>query len=164
MLEQHTHKHCKDVPSMFPGLESAPNREGFRKALASFTSKPVLPAKPAMGFCSVTCKPELIISTVNLDSPSASTWCGCSGLLLKVPALNISKLAIAKPSLLLYVRPFSILLYFHEVPAPASRRTDTRKRSRIRRVRSEGSTSLGQLPKSSPILSLPPTLKCCQRP
>lgn len=152
------------LPSILPGLALNPNRSVFLKALPSLINKPVRPANPAIGLSSVTCSPELMMSKVNLDRASASTWCGWAASLLNLPALNISRLATARPSLLLYVRPLSTLLYFHEVPAPASSSTETRKRSRILRHRSDGSTEAGQLSRRSPILSLPPTLKCCQRP
>jgi hypothetical protein len=149
---------------MFPGLASAPNNEWLRRAFARRIKRFVRPSKPAIGFASVTCSALAIVSTVRVFNPSASTWHGCVVLLLNIPDLNISRLAIANPSDLRYVRPFSLLLYDHELPAPASRRTETRKRSSNRRHRSEESTSFPQLERSTAIRSRPPTLKCCHLP
>jgi hypothetical protein len=52
-----------------------------------------------MGLFGVTCKPLAMLSTVSLLRPSASTWNGSLVWLLNMPDLNISKLAIARPSL-----------------------------------------------------------------
>jgi len=153
-----------ELPSMFPGLASAPNKFRSFNASASPIRRFARPSNPAIGFCSVTCRPAAIFSTVNSLNPAPSTWCGWTLLLLNRPSLNISKLAMASPSLLLYVRPFCLLLYDQAVPAPASRSTETRKRSRSLRHCSDGSTLLGQLESSSAIRSRPPELKCCQRP
>jgi len=149
---------------MFPGRPSAPNICVLSKASANLVNRLVRPSSPAIGFDSVTCNPFLMLFSVKPFSPSESTWKGWVLLLLNIPDLNISKLAIASPSDLRYTRWFSLLLYVHELPAPASSKTDMRNKSSSRLVRSDGSTSLPQLARRLAIRSLPPTLKCCHLP
>jgi hypothetical protein len=63
----------KYIPSMLPGLASAPNNCWLLRAPESRINKFARPSKPAMGLVSETCNPALMISTVKFFSPSPST-------------------------------------------------------------------------------------------
>lgn len=160
-------RNCADwgvLPSMLPGLPPRPQMSELSNACPSRVIKPALPSRPMIGFASDTCRPIPNFSIVSVLRPAASTWHGSTGLLLKYPALNISKLAIANPSLRRYVFPDSFDLYDHFVPAPASKRTETRKRSMSRRVLSWLSIDEGQAASNCSTRGRPPASKCCHRP
>ena len=130
---------------MFPGLASTPKNSCLFRAVESLSSSPARPSKPSNGLSSDTCRALANLPAVIVFRPAPSTWHGSVGSLLKNPHLNISKLATASPSLREKYFPDSLDLYFHILPAPASSKTDTRKRSIKRRVRSWESMMLGQV-------------------
>lgn len=149
---------------MFPGRAVAPKSCWFSKACPSRIMTPALPSSPLMGLFSDTCRPFASLSMLSLFRPTASTWQGWLSSPLNMPAVNISKLATATPSLRRYIRPDCLLLYCHLAPAPASSRTETVNRSSKRRVRSGPSIADGHDARSCSMRGRPPTSKCCHRP
>lgn len=98
-----------------------------------------LPSRPSMGLSSgCTCMAMARASGLSLCRPSAVTISAASPL-PNSPLWNMSSEATARPSERAILRPVLASSYFHWVPAPASSRTETTKRSTRRRAASMGS-------------------------
>lgn len=83
----------------------------------------------------------------------------------KAPSRKQYRLATAIPSLLSKRRPVLASVYPHVSPAPASSRTETKKRSIKRRQHSTSSVPAAlHLDKSFEMRSVGPTSKCCHLP
>ena len=87
------------IPSIFPGRPSFPKYSRLFKASANLDIKPARPSRPATGLLSEACSPLASCCADICLSPILSTWQGTVELLLNIPALNISRLATARPSL-----------------------------------------------------------------
>ena len=149
---------------MFPGLEEVPKNCWFSRARPSRVSRAARPSSPWIELVSEVCSPLASLSTVIRFRLLASTRQGWSFRLLNAPAVNISSVATARPSLRRYVLPDCLLLYCHLAPALASRSTETVKRSSSLRVRSGPSTVEGHDARSCSTRGRPPTSKCCPFP
>jgi len=146
---------------MLPGLPSAPKNWGLEvSALLRLKSRAARPSSPVMGLDSVTCIAVAVRSAVIFAKPATgnkktslpelsgdlrfghppSTRQGWPSTPLKNPSWNIWALATPSPSDRLKILLVVGSVYFHRLPAPASSRTETRKRSTSLRAFSLSST------------------------
>ena len=105
---------------------------------------------------------EMNVRFLEDDRSAPSTRYGCLESLEKRPDSNICTLATPSPSERVKVCPDASSLYFHALPAPASRRTETTKRSIVLLAFSLSSTSV-HLDIIGPIRSTPAS-RCLHRP
>ena len=172
-----------NLPTRLPGRPEGPKIScKFIKDSPSLRRISARAATPIMGLLSSTWSPRDKMSTLIFRKASPSTSQPIShrnkskrlpltvcltdeSWPAKSPFKNMCRAATAIPSLRFRVRPLWASLNFQKSPAPASKRTETKKRSISLRVFSVVSHfSSSHSARRVAMRGTPPTSKCCQRP